>query len=396
MNRLVVFVFIVVMVCASEAVARTWTARNGQTTTGVFVRLNGGMVVIARGGRAISIPFSNFCDADQEYIRKKAGIAEDGLGRSTRDPAEDDETGSSEDEDDMAGPPSRGGYHSSSPHWASDEEREKAIAEAEALEAEKEKLVSERTWTDVDGRQIRAKLVPDESRGDQITLLRDGKKVQVPRERLSAEDIAYVDETQKRIKELDKRAEEPEPEPAGEPVPASEPAGGVPSPPKGSPFPTWQPPGAIPSTPHGVPPGIPSAHDMGPSSPNMPGTAFPDPMGSHVPPTDIPMPHRPQFPHHEPPSMPHFQPRMHIPDVPQPPQFQQVESYYCTNCKKPLPDSIKAGDRCPHCKAYLEYEENADGSKSYSPRYYTRMVRLVFWGLVVVGGIIGGIIRRAS
>lgn len=37
----------------------------------------------------------------------------------------------------------------------------------------------------------------------------------------------------------------------------------------------------------------------------------------------------------------------------------------CGSCNKVVPASVRAGDRCPHCGVFFQYEETADGSKKH-------------------------------
>jgi hypothetical protein len=39
----------------------------------------------------------------------------------------------------------------------------------------------------------------------------------------------------------------------------------------------------------------------------------------------------------------------------------------CMNCKKILPSTIKLGDCCPHCHAYLAYSKDSSGKVAYAP-----------------------------
>jgi predicted RNA-binding Zn-ribbon protein involved in translation (DUF1610 family) len=66
-----------------------------------------------------------------------------------------------------------------------------------------------------------------------------------------------------------------------------------------------------------------------------------------------------------------------------------VEVKVCLNCKKEVPASTKAGDRCPHCGVYFAYEQNRDGSKTYTPG-----ARLGFglFGGAIAGGAIAAVI----
>jgi hypothetical protein len=71
-----------------------------------------------------------------------------------------------------------------------------------------------------------------------------------------------------------------------------------------------------------------------------------------------------------------------------------VETFFCTQCNKELPSHIKAGDRCPHCRAFLAYEQGADGKKTYAPGgamigYFV----LGGGGLTAVAVILGIVIR---
>lgn len=76
------------------------------------------------------------------------------------------------------------------------------------------------------------------------------------------------------------------------------------------------------------------------------------------------------------------------------PQVTQEMVYYCTNCNKELPDHIDVGDRCPHCRAYLSYEEGPDGTvtKRSARGFYTGLVNLVV-GVVLLISAVGGLMR---
>ena len=60
----------------------------------------------------------------------------------------------------------------------------------------------------------------------------------------------------------------------------------------------------------------------------------------------------------------------------------------CENCKRAVPDSVKAGDHCPHCGIFFEYEENADGSRTYAPgQEVGKWIGIGVFALLVVAGI---------
>jgi hypothetical protein len=63
--------------------------------------------------------------------------------------------------------------------------------------------------------------------------------------------------------------------------------------------------------------------------------------------------------------------------------------FYCTKCKKEVPESNGAGSSCPHCGAYFRTATNADGSDSQvDPTVAEYPMR--FWGPVLLVLIFGG------
>lgn len=69
---------------------------------------------------------------------------------------------------------------------------------------------------------------------------------------------------------------------------------------------------------------------------------------------------------------------------------------YCDECGKDVPASIGAGDHCPHCGIYFEYEEDEDGTVTYADNSSGgssfRLRRIPIKGivtlvLIVLGGI---------
>jgi DNA-directed RNA polymerase subunit RPC12/RpoP len=48
------------------------------------------------------------------------------------------------------------------------------------------------------------------------------------------------------------------------------------------------------------------------------------------------------------------------------PVLTQVVEYRCTKCGAKLSASVKAGDYCPNCHAYLAYSEEPDGTRKYA------------------------------
>ena len=58
-----------------DAAARTWTAREGGfTTTATLVKFKDGVVGLRKqNGAILSLPIDKLCDADQEYVKTRAG-----------------------------------------------------------------------------------------------------------------------------------------------------------------------------------------------------------------------------------------------------------------------------------------------------------------------------------
>lgn len=48
------------------------------------------------------------------------------------------------------------------------------------------------------------------------------------------------------------------------------------------------------------------------------------------------------------------------------PSGQSVMVYQCTKCRREVPSTVHAGDHCPHCGAYFQYEETAGGGRTYA------------------------------
>ncbi len=68
--------------------ARVWTDRQGRQIDAQFVRLRGESVVLQKGIKPIVVPFSEFCDEDQEYLREqtkgKGGTKQSSAGKGCR------------------------------------------------------------------------------------------------------------------------------------------------------------------------------------------------------------------------------------------------------------------------------------------------------------------------
>ena len=72
MNRsFFVLIAVVLLAVSPAALARTWTDNRGNKISAKFVRVHGSNVVLSRGGRVLTVPFSNFSPEDQDYIRRQ-------------------------------------------------------------------------------------------------------------------------------------------------------------------------------------------------------------------------------------------------------------------------------------------------------------------------------------
>ena len=390
-----------VLACASQAAARTWVGKNGETINGEFVRVYNGQVIISRGGRVATFPLNLLSDADQNYIRKKVGLPPKPVSPSSR------------------GGSGGGGHGSTLPkvskgpgYWApedpdfssesSEEDSQSSSGNSDGFDDSELDFVVEREWTDVQGRKIRAKLVPRDDASGKVTLLKDGKTFEIPRERLSPEDITYVDEMRERIARLRRETGQQKGAVAGGSSSGAQE--------KKSPFPTWKPPGYGSNHSGGNSPSPSETARANSPGANSPGTQ-PDPARSspwpsnrsrhtspsggtppqrgfgshrgHSPPNELASPGHPRF-------GPRSTPRM--PTIPNTPQMQR-EVFTCSKCGKVLPDDVGAGDRCPYCGVYFQYEEGADGKRKYAPGYW---VGSAFGVLLFLGGIAFRMIRNVS
>ena len=334
----------VVLVLSTSALAqaRTWTDTQGRKMEAKFVRLHEGNVILLKGTKPVSVPLSQFSPEDQEHIRRQVenkGEAEPSPVSPALEPVE---------KPSPAKPPAEG-------------------------------VGPERTWTDIRGNRMTAAF--GGVSGGSVILLEKGKRRNYPFLGFSAADQEYV------RNELEARGQGHLLPGAGMP-PAGE---GVAAPPRPSrPFPT-------PHRPS--PPLQPSVRRPGPVMPSIPrpshGPTIPRPsMPSHEP----PRPSMPSMPSHEPPrpSMPSYTP----PPPPSPPSMPMsgppVEFEYkkqCNHCKKIVPNSSKAGGKCPHCGVYWDYEEGP-GGRTGSTAYRTGKY-VGFGGLFALVAFLLGLGYRA-
>ncbi|NLE37701.1 MAG: hypothetical protein GX621_06710 [Pirellulaceae bacterium] len=263
----------------------------------------------------------------------------------------------------------------------------------------------ERTWTDQRGRKIRARFVRFD--GTRVVMLKDEKEVSVPLTQLSADDRRYAMEQhagQQRRKAMERRLTS-----GGPRMPESPTASGGDHliDPMGS---------AATGLDSGVtgPSGPTTTFPPTPSPPNIPSSASGWPRASSPPPMPAPptLPAPPSFPSPTPRTFEH--PAMSPPAVPVPtsppsmPEFPGHSSRWmgeegiCSNCNKTVPANIGAGDHCPHCGVYFDYEEDKFGNRRNAPRKnsWTNSsgrvrvpVRLIAFVVVIVISGLGALFR---
>jgi ribosome maturation factor RimP len=308
MKSLRLFLIVVVVLSAAPAFARVWTDKHGKQTQGKLVRYFDGDVVLLRGTKAVTIPFADLSDNDQEYVRKE--LAKKGQANLL--------------------PP---------------DPREAEVRLPEPAE--------ERTWTSNDGKKIQARLVAVSNK--KVTILFKGKEVSLPLKRLSQSDQQYAKEEQR--KRQDNVAQPGAGQLAGMPKPSFSPPGMLPGQ-----MPNTFPP-QVPQAPFLPPPTQPDPMPAIPASnvPSTPPSFGPSPGTTppHFGPGPSERPNPNPFPRPNPNPFP--QPASDVASqTPQPGQ-QEGMTKQCMNCKAYLPNSTQVGDKCPHCGVFFEVEEDESG-----------------------------------
>lgn len=340
MNRGVfVLIAVVVLAASPAALARTWTDDRGNKISAKFVRVHGGNVVLTRAGRVITVPFSNFSPADQDYIRSQ--LEANGQGSLVPPAAR------------------RGASSDGQPHGlrrvgpAAMDEDDDATSSADPEETTAGSGVT-RTWTDIRGRTMEAELVGVS--GHTVVLRKDGRRVTYPLAGFSPADQEYIGAQQGSGGiGPGSMPEMPGFDPAdisGEPAEASsgdyghEPDEEM----------DMSEVDAEPSHEYGRPPDEDheSEEDYG-STPEYAGSAS----GPHGPPED----------HGQGSSGPPMPRGRATTDIPpptgyatSPSKWMEEEEYAeCGSCGREVPANLGAGDTCPHCGVKWDYEETADG-----------------------------------
>ena len=327
---------------------RTWTDSRGRQMRAKFVRVEGGKAVLLKAGKDVSVPLTSLSAADREYVRQRT---ED----STPSPESSISKASS------TKTPHPAGRHDGP--WASKDSVSRA--EEKALSAGKPKR---RTWVDSRGRKALG----------QFVRMHEGKVIILkPSGILSVSPFELCEADQQYVKELlDARGEShlfPE-KPKGYEVAAVSPGRRFNRVPPLPSIPRTPPRFSIPSRLQTTPPPshVASSQPRHNPLPDVRSSSF-----AHGP---GPVASRPGYGIRPPDISPE--------GLNDPPQFSQTPSMQeygrtCSNCGKGLPAHIGAGDRCPHCKVYFDYQENADGTYTNA-----KGARLPGWW-VAVGGVGG-------
>ena len=75
-----------------------------------------------------------------------------------------------------------------------------------------------------------------------------------------------------------------------------------------------------------------------------------------------------------------------MPAMPSPQMEMQYEKR-CSSCNKVVPDSSKAGGRCPHCGVRWDYEDGPGGRKTSSAYTAGRYAGFAALGAFIIGMI---------
>jgi hypothetical protein len=322
---------------AFPAFARTWNDTEGHTYEGEFVRVLKGKVVINVAGRMIPIPFGHLIQEDQDFVREE--LEKHGLGGqlpARKKPA----TGSS---------------------------TTTKSTDKDASTANDPKPGPTRTWTDVQGRSIQARFIGME--GAKVVLQFKKTRTTYPFDKFSLADQRYVRDEMTGRGEGDKVPAEvvpAQPGPAAHQFAQAQPPAG-PMMPRGMPAIPRPSMPAMPQIPHITFPPIPTPAPVQP--PPMVAPTFPQ----HVqPPPMTPMP--------APNPMPSF--------ANDQPVYQQVMVKKCMSCGQVVPNNLTAGDRCPHCGVYFNFDQT-NGKTAHWAYFATP------GGIGAIVAVIVGLIVRA-
>ena len=338
-RRILLFAWGILLALSSHAEARKWTDVAGNQISADYVRIHEGEVVLRQGNRVLKCPYDQFSELDKAYIRQQMEAER-------------------EKENRRVGLSQIGGPVASE------------AADNGALEL--------RTWQDIHGNKILAQYTG--FIGGRVELLKDGTRVSYRYESFSPGDQVYVAQIligEGRAEEIPKKKQEGE---EGGRSGSSRGGGGYgeeDDPTANSPEPGYE----VANAPKGPRHGGGMENETDYEIEDASGRSHFSPNMNHVP---------PQLPIGPPMS----------PPIPSGPSYTSTTQtvWACSNCNKELPDSVKAGDRCPHCRAYLSWMEGKDGTKTYAGQFswnnHRLVVRLGILGFFLLMGAIGALSRR--
>jgi hypothetical protein len=292
----------------SSGYARTWTDNRGQKLEGEFIRVLKGKVVLSANGRITQVPFGQLIDEDQEIVRTT--LEARGQGSFL--------------------PPRKKGAKPDS-------------SNTEPATGVNSTAGRERTWTDVAGRKVQARFLDFEN-GNVVLQLR-GKRSSIAFDRFSDEDQKFV------MREMENRGQ-------GGKVSAMAATVSPPATPTVTPQPEQQ---IVRSFPPPQPVVIPRT-----TFPQFKVPEFKPPVIVPTPvPTLPPMPTQPPLPSFSQPTVPSSSPLPTPSTSPFSSPF--AAGKVCSSCKKVVPSTCTAGDNCPFCGVYFEYEDQGFGVKKHAP-----------------------------
>lgn len=319
----VVVLFIVLAVAASLH-ARTWTDKRGRTIEAKFVRLLGEQVVLQlANGKIAKIPLATLSDDDVAFLRGEqleAGIRvwTDLTGRQVQAQFARVADGKVYIKVNGETNPVEFADLTTADRLyvrtqLSDDEQKELLPAADASES----LPPARAWTDVDGNVVQGQL--DRVLPGGVFLAVDGMTRIVRMEKLSEADHDYLREYLEPRGLANLVPAKPKPIEPPDEVAAVDPP---------------PPPTETESTPTVTPPPPP-------------------------PPVITPRPTPPARPPYSPPSTP---PPSYTPPAAPTPQYVEQYVGICGECNKEVPAHLGAGDHCPHCGVYWDYEEDEHGN----------------------------------
>ncbi len=327
----------VLFLLGSPVEARKWSDVAGNQISAEYVRIHEGEVILRQGNRILKCPYDQFSELDKAYIREQMEAERTKESRRT-------------------------GLQQ--------------IGGPVASETSDDGTGELRTWQDLQGNKILAEYAGFS--GGRVELLKDGNRVSYRYDAFSPKDQAYVAQI---LTAEGRIAEIPQMKRVGEGESSVGASGG--------------------GTNYGEE-SDPMANSPGPSysGPDPPGGASSDSGGGNGTEYEI---ENASGPSGLPPSsgfmppQPPAEPPMSAP-IPSGPIFATRTVWSCSQCNRELPETIKAGDNCPHCGVYLRWKDGENGKKNDAGLFAWNnrrlVVKLSILGFFLLMGAMGALFRR--